>query len=532
MPRPPSHDSSQQKTSRKRLLAVVGVPITGSAALVTLATTPAVARPPFRAAGITWQACPRYSDADLEGLGMRNGQIPRFRSVMARTECGTLRGPLSYDQPNGRKISIAVTRLRATDPAHRLTSLAVNPGGPGGSGYLMPIRLIMQSPTNARLNQRYDIIGFDPRGVGSSTKVDCPELAHGITPPPGPLTEQAARQAYARQVAANQACARHDPAFLSQLTTANVARDLDQIRVALGETAISYLGTSWGTALGANYRSLFPRRVARMWLDSVMGPDFRMDAYADTTAQAAEQDFSRQAAWIAQGNATYGLGTTPEAVRTAVLRLERAYDSDPKGHAHAFIDGGVIASLASQASGHWALAAEALKELTDAPGAAPPAARMILRTLGPPPGASNAEDNTMNRATICNEEAGRRDFASAWTAYQRRLARYPLTSRNAEFIPECAGWPFPVRPWRLRAEGGSLQLSGHRYETTTPYVWAKQMQAAIGGTLLTVNDDVHASAVHVPECAAHIVAYFDTGRPGDGQCTGAPEPSATAPGTR
>jgi pimeloyl-ACP methyl ester carboxylesterase len=529
MPRPSSHESSKHKTRRKRLLAAVGVPVIGSAALVTLATTSAVASPPFRAAGINWQACPRYSDAVLKGLGMRNGQIPRFRSLMARTECGTLRVPLSYDQPNGRKISIAMTRLPATDPAHRLGSLAVNPGGPGDSGYLMPTRLIMQSPTNARLNQRYDMIGFDPRGVGYSTKVDCPELARGTTPPPGPPTEKAARQAYARQVAANQACAKHDPAFLSQLTTANVACDLDQIRAALREATISYLGTSWGTALGVNYRSLFPRRVARMWLDSVMGPGFRLDAYADITAQAAEQDFSRQAAWIAKRNATYRLGTTPEMVRTAVLRLERAYDANPKKYAHGVIDGRAISGLASQASGHWALAAQALKELTDAPGSAvPPAMKMIfgMSSSSPPPGTPEKYDRTMNRATICNEEAGRRDFASAWTAYRQRLARYPVTSRNAEFVPTCAGWPLPVRPWRLRAEGGSLELSAHRYEVTTPYVWTKQMQAAIGGTVLTVNDDVHASAVHVPECAAHIVAYFDTGRPDAGQCPGAPEPPA------
>ncbi|MCO6008316.1 alpha/beta hydrolase [Actinoallomurus purpureus] len=497
----------------------MGVPIIGAAALVTLPATAAVARPHYRATGITWQTCPRY---DLDALRVRDDQIPRFRSLMARMECGTLRVPLSYDQPTGRKISIAVTRLRATDPAHRLGSLAVNPGGPGASGYLMPVKLITRSPTNMRLNARYDMIGFDPRGVGRSSKVDCPELRDAVTPPHGPLTERAARQAYARQVAANQACAKHDPAFLSQLTTADVARDLDQIRAALGETTISYLGTSWGTALGAHYRSLFPHNVARMWLDSVMGPDFRLDAYADTTAQVTEQNFSRQAAWIAKRNARYGLGTTPEAVKAAVLRLERAYDADPKRNAHAFVDGGVIAGLASQASGHWELAAEALKALTDEPGpVASPVVEMIFRTLNPPLGASEADANAMYRATVCNEEAGRRDFASAWTAYRRRLARYPVTSRNADFVPTCAGWPLPVRPWRLTAGGGSLELSAHQYETTTPYGWAKQMQAVIGGTVLTVDDDVHASAVSVPECAAHIVAYFDTGRPDAGQCHGA-----------
>ncbi|WP_460355804.1 alpha/beta fold hydrolase [Actinoallomurus acanthiterrae] len=518
MSRPPT----QHKTGRERLLAAVGVPIIGSAALVTLAPTSALAGPTDGGAGITWQACSRYADGDFEGFGLRRGQMARARPLMARMECGTLRVPLNYAQPNGRKISIAVTRLRATDPAHRLGSLAVNPGGPGVSGYLVPLRMMTRNPADAGLNERYDLIGFDPRGVGRSTRVDCPELRSAVAPPHGPLTEQAVRRAYARQVAANQACAKRDPAFLSQLTTANVARDLDQIRAALGETTISYLGMSWGTALGANYRSLFPQRVARMWLDSVMGPDFRLDSYTDTTAQAKDQNFSRQAAWIAKRNARYGLGTTPEAVKAAVLRLERAYDADPKRYPHALVDGGVIASLASQTSEHWALTAAALKALTNSPGPiAPPAVARVFRTLNPADG-SDEDDSAMFRATVCNEEAGQRDFASAWTAYQRRLARYPVTSRHADPVPTCAGWPFQPQRWPLKAGGGSLQLSAHRYETTTPYVWAKQMQALIGGTVLTVDDDVHASAVQVPECAARIVAYFATGRTDAGQCSGEP----------
>jgi pimeloyl-ACP methyl ester carboxylesterase len=517
VPRPPSHEPSQHGDRRGRVFAAAGLSVIAVTALTPYATSPALASPP-PPASIAWHPCSRELSAPA-------APSPLLRELRARTRCGTLRVPLNYDRPDERWISIAVTRLPATDPAHRLGSLAVNPGGPGDSGYLMPIRLLTQSPVNAALNQRYDIVGFDPRGVGRSTRVDCPDLARPITPPPGPLTEQAARRAYSRQAAANQACARRDPAFLSQLTTANVARDLDRIRAALGETTISYLGTSWGTALGAHYRSLFPNRVARMWLDSVMSPDFRLDSYADATAQATEQDFTRQAAWIARHDGAYGLGATPEAVRAAVLRLMREYDADPREYSHAVIDGGLIAGLASQASGRWALTAEALKELTEEPGPTPPpAVRRIFGLVGGSSG--SAENPTMFRATVCNEEAGRRDFASAWAAYQRRLSRYPITGRNAEFVPTCAGWPLPVRPWRLRAGGGSLQLSAHRYEVTTPYEWAQRMQAVIGGTLLTVDDDVHASAVHVPPCAAHILAYFETGRPDAGGCAGASSPPA------
>ncbi len=543
MPKSPPYRSPDRATGRRRLLAAVSLPAIGSAALVAPAAPPVGAGTPAHATHIAWHTCPRYSRAVITALGLRGGRVPRFRRLMSRTECGTLRVPLDYDRPGGRKISIAVTRLPATDPAHRLGDLAINPGGPGDSGYLMPIRLVMRSATNARLNRRYDLIGFDPRGVGYSTRVGCPELDRDPAPPAGPPTEKAARQAYERQIAANRACARRAPAFLSQLTTANVARDLDRIRAALGETTISYLGISWGTALGANYRSLFPGRVGRMWLDSVMGPGYRLDAYAETTARAAEQDFSRQAAWIARRNARYRLGTTPDAVRASVLRLEHAYDAHPKRYAETVIDGRMISGLATRPSGDWDSAAQALAEMTHTPGldaaVTGPPDRPVPVSAGtafgepnstPPPGMPENFDPTMNQATICNEEAGHRDFASAWNAYRRRLRRYPVTGRNGEFVPMCAGWPFPVRPWRLRPGGGALELSGHRYEATTPYVWAGQMRAVIGGSLLTVDDDVHASAVRAPGCAAHIVAFFDTGRPDARHCSGAPKPSSAPPG--
>lgn len=532
MPKPPSYGSPKRVSRYRRLLAAAGVPVLGSAALLPLAAAPAAASASSPAAAIDWRPCPRYSDPVLTALGVRGGQIPRFRRLMARMRCGTLRVPLRYDRPDGATIAIAVTRLPATDPAHRLGDLAVNPGGPGDSGYLMPIRLVMQNPTTARLNERYDLIGFDPRGVGYSTRFTCPELAHEPAAPTGPPTEQTARRAYAQQVTANRECAERAPAFLSQLTTANVARDLDRIRAALGAGTISYLGTSWGTGLGANYRSLFPGRVSRMWLDSVMGPDYRLDAYADATAEAAERDFSRQAAWIARRNAIYRLGTSPAAVRTAVLRLEHAYDAHPKKYADAVVDGRMISGLAARTSGGWGPAAQALTAMTHTPGLARSSAADLAFAgpdSAPPSGAPEKFDPTMNRATICNEEAGRRDFASAWAGYRRRLARYPVTGRNGDFVPMCAGWPFPVRPWRLRPGGGALEMSGHRYEVTTPYAWTLRMQAAIGGTVLTVDDDVHASAVRVPGCTAHIVAFFDTGRPDAGECAGAPEPSSHEP---
>jgi hypothetical protein len=129
---------------------------------------------------LTWQECPDYSDDVLRSRGLRDGDFAEFRRLLARTECGTLSVPQDYRDPSGKQITIALTRLRATDPRRRLGSLAVNPGGPGGSGYLMPIELVM---TDTELNGRYDLIGFDPRGVGYSTKSNC--TWNKIERPPG-----------------------------------------------------------------------------------------------------------------------------------------------------------------------------------------------------------------------------------------------------------------------------------------------------------------------------------------------------------
>ena len=248
-----------------RLIAGIGaITLTAAAAAVpsdTAAAAQAATAQSFPPATVRWHACPRYSDTVLSYLGFPSQVRAGFRKLWARTQCGTVQVPLDYSAPGGRTITIAVTLLKATDQAHRLGGLVVNPGGPGTSGYLMPVQLALPGSPSAALNKRYDLIGFDPRGVGYSTRADCPGLNQGGQTAPGPLTEAEARQAYDVRVAANRACATSDPMLLSQLTTANVARDVNEVRNALHLPEISFFGVSWGTALGAYYRTLFPGTV-------------------------------------------------------------------------------------------------------------------------------------------------------------------------------------------------------------------------------------------------------------------------------
>ncbi|GAA3619838.1 alpha/beta hydrolase [Nonomuraea rosea] len=499
--------------------------VVASTALAALLPASAVARTP--AAEISWHACPALPDDVLKARGVVADRMPQLRTLLARMECGKVNVPLDYRAPHGRRITIALTRLKATGSANRLGSLALNPGGPGGSGYLMPVEVVMMSEQNARLNDRYDLIGFDPRGVGHSTKAACPPAAGG-PPAPGPLTRQAAKAVYASEKAANAACGRSDPDFLGTLTTLNAARDLDRIRAALGEDKLSFLGVSWGTWLGAVYRGTYPNRVHRMFLDSVALPRFRLDDFEDGRADATERGFSRLAAWIARRHDTYGFGGTAKQVTAAVVKLGRAYDDRPRRYTDvpAVADGALVAMLAGRGSPDWPKVAKALSELRDATGTTvPPAVKEMLGGPPPamPPGAPEQMNATASQAFFCDEDASRLGFDAAWTAYQRRLERNPVTGRAQRFSAGCAGWPLPVQKIEVNRVAGSLVLSGHRHESISPYAWTTDMRRTIGGTLFTVEDDMHGSAIREPDCAAELVSYFLTGRIGRG-CQGVATP--------
>lgn len=503
------------------------------AALASLVAAPSAATAAKTEQGqpgpvIAWGSCPTYSDDVLRSRGVPDERLPTFRGLLHRLECGTVGVPLDYRKPRGRQITIAVTRLKATDRKGRLGSLALNPGGPGGSGYLMPVEIILRNETYARLNERYDLIGFDPRGVGYSTKANCPPRG-GEPPAPGPLTEEAAKRMYDAEVARNAACGRSDPAFLGRLTTVNVARDLDRVRAALGERKLHFFGVSWGTWLGAVYRSAFPGNVGRMFLDSVALPRFRLDDFEDGRADAAERNFGRMAAWMARKHDSHGFGATAEQVRTAVVELVRSYDAAPKRFTDLPmpVDGAMVSMLAAAASMDWPRAGKALKELREVTGTtAPPTVKELFGGGPPKPPPLDAPEQinaTAGQAIFCNEDPSRLGFADAWTDYRRRVERNPVTGRAVRFSAGCAGWPLPVQQVRVHRTGGSLILSGHRHESISPYEWTTQMRSAVGGTVFTVEDDVHGSVLREPDCADKLVSYFTTGRIARG-CDGAAMP--------
>src|SRR5882672_4988712 len=197
--------------------------------------------------------------------------------VLSWTDCGgnlqctTARVPLDYDHPDRDSISLAVIRRPAGDPARRVGSLVFNPGGPGTSGLEFVRKALAFIPPE--LLARFDFVSFDPRGVGESTPVRCfaslaeQQAFFGSVPPfpVGASEEQVFMDADRR-------CLKRNARLLPHVSTANVARDMDLLRQALGESRLTYLGASYGTYLGTTYANLFPDRVRALALDGAVDP--------------------------------------------------------------------------------------------------------------------------------------------------------------------------------------------------------------------------------------------------------------------
>jgi pimeloyl-ACP methyl ester carboxylesterase len=190
-----------------------------------------------------------------------------------RDECALLSVPLDYADPTGRTIKLAVLEVPAQDKAARIGALVVNPGGPGGSGvdYAAAGSLQFGEP----LSRVYDIVGFDPRGVGQSDPLKCVgtkqlDALVAFDPDPDTKAERTGMDRLIRSF--GQGCLDHSGALVRHMSTVEAARDMDILRAALGERRLDYLGASYGTFLGATYANLFPRHVGRFVLDGAIDP--------------------------------------------------------------------------------------------------------------------------------------------------------------------------------------------------------------------------------------------------------------------
>ncbi|GAA1597152.1 alpha/beta hydrolase [Kribbella hippodromi] len=192
-------------------------------------------------------------------------------------QCASVEVPTDYDNPRGATTTIALTRLPAGDPAHKIGTLFTNPGGPGGSGVDF-VHNAAQVAYTPELRAKFDILGFDPRGVGHSDPVTCyPTAAEEAKAtagwPPFPVGAKEERQFIVDGAKLAAHCQTTSPDRLAHFSTANVARDMDLLRQAVGDTKLTYVGYSYGTYLGATYAKLFPKNVRALVLDGTLSPE-------------------------------------------------------------------------------------------------------------------------------------------------------------------------------------------------------------------------------------------------------------------
>jgi len=448
-------------------------------------------------------------------------------------ECAGLRVPLDYAKPDGDSITIQVLRMRATKPRQRIGSLVVNPGGPGASGvdYARAADFIVGKP----VRQRFDIVGFDPRGVQRSEPVDClpdreMDAFLGQDPTPDDSTEEDAFAASGKAFA--QGCLQRTGALTSHLSTVDAARDMDVLRSALGDEKLNYLGKSYGTYLGATYADLFPKLVGRFVLDGVLPPDLTSAEVSKGQAEGFER---ATRAWAADcvGEGDCPLGGSVDEVMSAMRDLLKRLDSQPvpmkDGKLNQLTEGWAATGIAQAMydQGSWGV-------LTDALSA-------VVR-----------QDDGTELMKIADQYAERNQNGS----YAGNLleAFYAVTCLdnpdspdpkvyeqrardNATVAPTwgpflawgslvCGQWPVKAAeggggPHTVSAAGsGPIVVVGTTRDPATPYEWSVRLRKQLSNaSLLTFDGDGHTAYARSNKCVdGAINDYYTDGKvPQDGK---------------
>ncbi|WP_410627146.1 alpha/beta hydrolase [Amycolatopsis sp. cmx-8-4] len=455
----------------------------GAATLAVGALAPAAAASP---AGIVWETCPAGSPGGYD--------------------CGRLDVPLSYQDSSAGTVSVAIGRLPATDQAHKLGTIFYNPGGPGSSGRFAPA-------LTPFLHTRYDIVGIDPRGVGASAKIHCftdPSQLEVLQRALGtfPLTPAAEQQQIADTQTVTDLCEQNAGPLANHLSTGTIARDLDRLRAAFGESKLRYYGKSYGTYIGETYANLFPGRVGTLALDAVDDPSrwatgagpmsYRLAGYVDgpralqsfLDACAARCDFDYSA--ILDRLAAGRITVTDTAGRQVVVTYQSAI-----AQIHNYL---TDAQAAPQLAAY-------LRALADPASPAPAV----------PGGPPDVDSMLGGGATLCSDAANPRDPA-VWAGYARaadRVGRGFGPYDVYKTLP-CATWDVadPGRytgPWN-RPTAPILLLANRQGDLETPYDGAQRTEKLLANArLLTLDTYGHGSRGKSACVDKSLDAYFLTG---------------------
>ncbi|MGW8064999.1 alpha/beta hydrolase [Streptomyces ziwulingensis] len=491
----------------------------------------------FREQTLHWRDCPAPSP--LQG----GGEVPAPLPDGTRWQCATLRAPLDWEKPSGESMGVALIRARSSGGAEdRIGSLLFNFGGPGGSGVT---GLPGLAPGYENLRSRYDLVSFDPRGVGDSRGVRCLDAGAAEAAeteiddiPDDGGDESEALAGFHRLTAA--ACRKNSGDVLPHVGTAGAARDMDLMRHVLGDEKLHYFGVSYGTELGGVYAHLFPDNVGRAVLDGVVDPT--RDAMEEALGQAAgfQLAYEHFAAWCAEQRCTLG-GSTEEIVEAAVA-LEAALDEAPLRVS----DGGELDGdeLIDAISGSlysrrlWPALLVGLEALTRGDG---DVLLDLAETLGQhgadgdpddgTDGTDGTDENASNgsngsnqndafRAITCADSSSRYTVAEVEEKLPEFVEASPLFGPALAWSTlACAGWPVPGEAERpdVSAPGAApVLLIGSTGDPATPYQGAARMAERLGrgvGFALTYRGEGHGAFDSGNACVRDAVhTYLLDGR--------------------
>jgi pimeloyl-ACP methyl ester carboxylesterase len=458
-------------------------------------------------------------------------------------QCARLLVPFDYARPAWRRFSLPVIRLPATDPAHRIGSLVINPGGPGGSG--VSYALDARSVVAAAVRARFDVVGFDPRGVGGSEPaVHCltgPQLDRYFETDDAPADPAQLATFVSESKLFASGCERDSGPLLPYVGTRSAARDMDVLRAALGDRKLTYLGKSYGTYLGTWYAQLFPAHVRALVLDGALDPDasgLSMNVVQSEGFEVALRSFVTDC--LTRANCPLGQGGTGSAASTSrslsasaasaasasasavSAGIARVQALITKATAHplrndlgdgqtangALLLSGIAAALYSK--GYWPTLRSALQEAFGGDGTVLVELGNALYERSPAGTYSNLAD--ANLAVDCVDRSWPRGLA-AWSSAAAAAAEAAPQFGAAIMwgsLP-CAYWPVqPAAQPAIQARGAPpILVVGNKRDPATPYQWAEALAGDLApGVLLGWNGDGHTAYMMGSSCIDSIVNRY------------------------
>lgn len=423
--------------------------------------------------------------------------------------------PVDYADPQGDTFELALRKVPALDPAKRIGSLLINPGGPGASG--LEYAQYSSYLFSKQVREAYDIIGFDPRGIGESQAVAClsdddMDLLVDSDPTPDSAVERKKLLADVAAVTRDCAAAGGDRAL--HMSSTEVARDMDVIRALVGDQKLSFFGVSYGTFLGALYADLFPQRVGRFVLDSAVSPNQTEAEKLDFDIEGFESSMQAFIEWCV-GRDDCALGDEPRLAEGRIIELLDAVDRRPlsttKGDIDSIGEGwlGFAIFMCLYSESTWPTLNRGLAEALEGKGDILLAHAMAV--LGRSP-AGEYDNGSYLQAMIpvrCADWP--RSDPAVLAATQRRVrAEHPLWARlSGELYDACVGWPGKGRQpsGRTLAVGAAAVLVvGNLRDPATPIGGARQLAEDLDSAILVTSDhDGHGTYYAGNSCVDLIV---------------------------